>query len=642
MRPSFLKLALNAGFALLLAATVLAGAIVGSAILHASLREAIYQTAIATLLVALIGTGLAFAARWSPMRALDRTLEALRKTQRDLAEQNTRLDAALTNMSQGLCMYDADGKLAIFNSRFAEIYGLPKDKVVPGMTTYDLIALLRTSGTATDVDPQGTLAIRDSIYREGKGGAFVQRLTDGRSISILYRPRPGGGFVVTFEDITERLAAEERIKHLAHYDVLTDLPNRVTFYDRMESILRHLRRSESVSVLSLDLDHFKSVNDTLGHPVGDRLLQAAADRMRTCIRDADIVARLGGDEFAIVQIPSAQGLDTNALAARLIEVVGAPYDIEGHQVVVGASIGIAIAPADGATPDALMKNADLALYRAKADGGGAFRFFETEMDARMQARRTLELELRKAILKGEFELHYQPIVQVRTGRITSCEALIRWLHPERGIIPPMEFIPIAEETSLIIPLGEWVLRHACSEAVRWPKDVTVSVNLSPAQFKSPNLVKTIVNVLTDCGLPAARLELEITELVLLQDNDHALAILHELRNLGIKIAMDDFGTGYSSLGYLRSFPFDKIKIDQSFIRDLTSKEDSVAIIRAVVGLSSSLGITTTAEGVETKEQLARLTKEGCNEVQGFFFSPPRPAAEIEHILEQTVRDEAVA
>ena len=621
---------------------LLAGVAVRPHITDAALLDYLSLTAFVTVLIAIVGLAIYFAVRWLPFRVLDRTLGELRNTQRDLAEQNKRLDAALTNMSQGLCMYDADGKLAIFNSRFAEIYGLPKEKVVPGMTTYDLFALLRSTGGAQDVDPKGTLAIRDSIYREGKGGAFVQRLTDNRSISILYRPRPGGGFVVTFEDITERLAAEDRIKHLANYDALTDLPNRVTFYDRMESILRHLRRAESVAVLSLDLDHFKSVNDTLGHPVGDRLLQAAADRMRSCVREADIVARLGGDEFAIVQIPSAQGLDTNALAARLIEVIGAPYDIEGHQVVVGASIGIANAPADGATPDALMKNADLALYRAKADGGGTFRFFETEMDARMQARRTLELELRKAILKEEFELHYQPIVEVKTGRITSCEALIRWFHPERGIIPPLEFIPIAEETSLIIPLGEWVLRHACTEAMRWPKNITVSVNLSPAQFKSPNLVKTIVNVLTDCGLPAARLELEITETVLLQDNDNALAVLHELRNLGIKIAMDDFGTGYSSLGYLRSFPFDKIKIDQSFIRDLTSKEDSVAIIRAVVGLSSSLGIITTAEGVETKEQFARLTKEGCNEVQGFFFSPPRPAAEIEHILNETARDEAVA
>ena len=642
MRLLFLKAAFTVGFVLLLAGIVVAGATVRPLITDASLRDYLSLAAFVAVLIAIVGLAMYFAVRWLPFRVLDRTLGELRNAQRDLAEQNKRLDAALMNMSQGLCMYDADGRLAIFNPRFAEIYGLPRDKVVPGMTTYDLIALLRTSGRAADVDPQGTLAIRESIYREGKGGSFVQRLTDGRSISILYRSRPGGGFVVTFEDITERLAAEERIKRLAHYDVLTDLPNRVTFYDRLESILRHLRRAETVAVFSLDVDHFKAVNDTLGHPVGDRLLQAAAGRMRSCVREADMVARLGGDEFAIVQVPSELGLNTNALAARLIEVVGAPYDIEGHQVVVGASVGIAIAPADGATPDTLMKNADLALHRAKTDGGGTFRFFEMAMDARMQARRTLELELRKAILKGEFDLHYQPIVDVKTGKITSCEALIRWCHPERGMIPPVDFIPIAEETGLIVPLGEWVLRHACTEAVRWPKEVIVAVNLSPAQFKNQNLVKTVIGVLTDCGLPAARLELEITELVLLQDNDNALAILHELRNLGIKIAMDDFGTGYSSLGYLRSFPFDKIKIDQSFIHDLSSKEDSVAIVRAVVGLSSSLGITTTAEGVETKEQLARLTREGCNEAQGYFFSPPRPAAEIEHILNETVRHEAVA
>ncbi len=622
---------------------VVASTTVGSVIVEASLRETLYKTAFVALLSVFLGLAMYFAVRWFPLRVLDRTLGELRKTQSDLAEQNKRLDAALTNMSQGLCMYDVDGKLAIFNSRFTEIYGLPKEKVVPGMTTYDLMALLHSAGKATDVDPKGTLAMRDTIYREVKGGALVQRLTDGRSISILYRPRPGGGFVVTFEDITERLAAEARIKHLAHYDALTDLPNRVTFYDRMESILRHLRRAESVAVLSLDLDHFKSVNDTLGHPVGDRLLQAAADRMRSCVRDEDIVARLGGDEFAIVQVPSEQGANINALAARLIEAVGAPYDIEGHQVVIGASVGIAIAPADGDKPDALMKNADLALYRAKADGGGAFRFFEIEMDARMQARRALELELRKAIVKGEFELDYQPIVDVKTGRITSCEALVRWHHPDRGVIAPLDFIPIAEETGLIVPLGEWVLRHACAEAVRWPKEITVAVNLSPAQFKSRNLVPTVVSALADSRLPPARLELEITELVLLQESESALAVLHELRDLGIRIAMDDFGTGYSSLGYLRSFPFDKIKIDESFIRDLPSKEDSVAIVRAVVGLSSSLGITTTAEGVETKEQLESLTSEGCNEVQGFLFSAPRPAAEVEHILnEMAPRSEAVA
>jgi diguanylate cyclase (GGDEF) domain len=355
------------------------------------------------------------------------------------------------------------------------------------------------------------------------------------------------------------------------------------------------------------------------------------------------VARLGGDEFAIVQVSSTQTSDVSALAARLIEVVGAPYDLDGHQVNVGASIGIAIAPTDGDKPDPLMKSADLALYRAKADGGCDYRFFEVEMDARMQARRALELDLRKAIVNGEFELYYQPIIDVKTRQITSCEALLRWHHPERGIVSPVEFIPVAEHTGLIVPLGEWVLRQACAEAVRWPKHVTIAVNLSPAQFKSRNLVPTVVNALAASGLPAARLELEITEMVLVQDNDGAFAILHQLRDLGIRIAMDDFGTGYSSLGYLRSFPFDKIKIDQSFIQDLPAKQDSVAIVRAVVGLSSSLGITTTAEGVETEEQLASLTAEGCNEFQGFLFSLPKTAADIARLFgELAPRVEAVA
>jgi diguanylate cyclase (GGDEF)-like protein len=452
-----------------------------------------------------------------------------------------------------------------------------------------------------------------------------------------------GGWVATHEDITARLLAEEKIKHLAHYDALTDLPNRVTFYERMETALSRQRRSEFVAVLSLDLDRFKGVNDTLGHPIGDLLLQAAADRMRSCVRSEDLVARLGGDEFAIVQVSSTQTSDVSALAARLIEVVGAPYDLDGHQVNVGASVGIAIAPTDGDKPDQLMKSADLALYRAKADGGGDYRFFEVEMDARMQARRALELDLRKAIVNGEFELYYQPIIDVKTKQITSCEALLRWHHPERGMIAPVEFIPVAEHTGLIVPLGEWVLRQACAEAVRWPTHVTIAVNLSPAQFKSRNLVPMVVNALAASGLPAARLELEITEMVLVQDNDGAFAILHQLRNLGIRIVMDDFGTGYSSLGYLRSFPFDKIKIDQSFIQDLPAKQDSVAIVRAVVGLSSSLGITTTAEGVETEEQLASLTAEGCNEFQGFLFSLPKTAADIARLLgELAPRAEAVA
>jgi len=613
---------------------VVSGTSVGTLVVATSLDETIAQTLFVGLLSAGVGAFAYFAVRWLPLRALDRALEDLRVSERALAAQNLRLDAALTNMVQGLCMYDAEGRLVISNARFAEIYGLPPAMIAPGLTARELAAVLVKYGKVSAAEPEATLALRDNLGGKRKVGAFIQKLTDGRSISVSYAPDPHDGFVVTFEDITARLAAEERVRHLAHYDTLTDLPNRVTFYEQMESILSGLRRGETFGILSLDLDHFKTVNDTLGHPIGDLMLKTVADRMRGCMRERDFVARLGGDEFVVVQVPADGPTSLPRLASRLIESVGAPYELEGHQIVIGLSIGIALSPADGIEPDVLLKNADLALYRAKADGGGTYRFFEAEMDARMQARRALEMDLRKAVLKNEFELNYQPIIDVKSGAITSCEALIRWRHPERGMIPPMEFIPVAEETGMIVPIGEWVLAQACIEAMRWPKHIGVSVNLSPAQFKSRNLVQAIKNAIADSGLPAQRLELEITELVLLQETEGAFAILHQLRDLGIKIAMDDFGTGYSSLGYLRGFPFNKIKIDQSFIRDLSSKEDSLAIVRAVVGLSSSLGITTTAEGVETKEQLARLTTEGCDEAQGFLFSEPRSASEVEKLLHE--------
>jgi diguanylate cyclase (GGDEF)-like protein len=622
---------------------VVAGSTVGVFAVEESLRETLYESGLVAFVSALIGFAAYFALRIFPLRVLDRTLGELHDTQRSLAVQNERLDAALNNMSQGLVMFDSSARLVVCNKRYLDMFSLSPEAVRPGCTIREVLdQRVATGGFSADY----VEAYRaDLLAAVAHGATFskITKLPDGRVISIVNQPMTDGGWVATHEDITARLLAEEKIKHLAHYDALTDLPNRVSFYERMETVLSRQRRSETIAVLSLDLDRFKNVNDTLGHPVGDLLLQAAADRMRSCVRSEDLVARLGGDEFAIVQGSSTQSSDVSALATRLIEAVGAPYDLDGHQVIVGASVGIALAPTDGEKPDILMKSADLALYRAKADGGGAFRFFEAEMDARMQARHALELDLRKAIVNGEFELYYQPIVDVKTERITSCEALLRWHHPERGMVAPVEFIPVAESTGLIVPLGEWVLRQACDQAARWPDHVTVAVNLSPVQFKSRNLLPTVVNALATSGLPASRLELEITELVLLQDNEGAFEVLRQLRGLGIRIAMDDFGTGYSSLGYLRSFPFDKIKIDQSFIHDLSIKGGSIAIIRAVVGLSSSLGTTTTAEGVETKEQLARLTSEGCNEVQGFLFSPPRPAAELQRLFgELAPRSEAVA
>jgi predicted signal transduction protein with EAL and GGDEF domain len=344
------------------------------------------------------------------------------------------------------------------------------------------------------------------------------------------------------------------------------------------------------------------------------------------------VARLGGDEFAIVQTSGSQPTDATALAARVIETVGTPFELDGHQVIAGMSIGIAISPDDGTDPFQLLKNADMALYRAKSDGRGVYRFFEPEMDARMQARRTLELDLRKAIAQGDFELHYQAIVDIRTRQVRGFEALVRWRHPQRGIVPPLDFIPLAEETGLIMPLGEWVLRHACREAAGWPGHVSVAVNLSPVQFKNKNLVSTVMMALSAAGLAPSRLELEITESVLLQESEATLAMLHQLRSFGVKISMDDFGTGYSSLGYLRKFPFDKIKIDRSFISGMSDGGESLAIVRAVAAIGRSLGIVTTAEGVETSEQFERLKAEGCTQAQGYFISPPRPAADLRGLL----------
>ena len=560
-----------------------------------------------------------------------------------LADSRMRLDAALSNMSQGLAMFDGKDRLVVWNRRFPEILGLPPEQIREDMTLRDVTALVFSQGTRTAEETEADYARLESDTAGRVSGYMVERVADGRSIAVSYTIAPDGGYVATIEDITEREKAEAEIEYLAHHDALTGLLNRSSFYAMIDEALRRTARSQTVAVLSIDLDHFKSVNDTLGHPVGDLLLKAVAGRMSDSIRGEDFVARLGGDEFAIVQVlPSDTPPDVASFAARLIETLVAPYVLSDHQVVIGASIGIALSPTDGGEADVLMKNADLALYRAKADGGGVFRFFEPQMDARMQARRTLELDLRRAIVNHEFELNYQPIIDVKTNTVTSCEALVRWRHPERGIVPPLEFISVAEDTGLIVPLGEWILQQACADSVSWPDHINIAVNLSPAQFRSRNLVPAVHKALETSRLPARRLELEITETVLLQDNEGAFIILHQLRDLGIRIAMDDFGTGYSSLSYLRSFPFDTIKIDQSFIQDLPHREESLAIVRAVVGLRSSLGITTIAEGVETQEQLKSLSSEGCTEFQGFLFSEARPAAELPEIFRKNPKVSAYA
>jgi diguanylate cyclase (GGDEF)-like protein/PAS domain S-box-containing protein len=463
---------------------------------------------------------------------------------------------------------------------------------------------------------------------------------DGSEIEVLTYARrvPFGAreaVLVAIVDVTARKQAEARIAYMAHHDALTGLPNRVLFHERLDAALARVRRAGAapgLAVHCLDLDHFKSVNDTLGHPVGDLLLKAVAERLGRCVGEEALVARLGGDEFAVIQ-PIATGPNAaGELASRLIAVVAAPYDVQGHEVVIGASIGIALAPEDGDTADALLRNADMALYRAKGEGRGTSHFFEPEMDRRIQARRSLELDLRKAFVNGEFELYYQPLVNLGSNAVAAFEALLRWHHPERGLISPMDFIPLAEEIGLIVPLGEWVLRQACAQAATWPGGIKVAVNLSPAQFRSRGVVQAVLSALAHSRLAPQRLELEITESVLLGETDANLATLHRLREIGARISMDDFGTGYCSLSYLRSFPFDKIKIDRSFVRELVERPDCVAIVRAVAGLGASLGIATTAEGVETREQLDRLRREGCTEVQGFLLSPPRPADEIVRLM----------
>ena len=436
-------------------------------------------------------------------------------------------------------------------------------------------------------------------------------------------------------EIADREESQARSQYLAYHDSLTGLGNRLLFKEQLVEALKDVSVTpHPLAVLFLDLDGFKAVNDTLGHSVGDLLLKSIATKLRDILPRTDRIARLGGDEFAILQISATQPGSSIALAEKIIEVVGQPNSIDGHDVTVGASVGIAVAHPGDMNTENFLKSADLAMYSAKSDGRGTYRMFDPAMDAIVQARRLLERDMRTALAQDGFRLFYQPLVNLQTKKVTAFEALMRWQHPERGMVPPSEFIPVAEEMGLIVQLGEWALRHACAEATEWPDGICVSVNLSPLQFSKGSLVSTVMSALASAGLPASRLELEITESVLLEKSERNISILNQLRDLGVRISMDDFGTGYSSIGYLRSFPFDKIKIDQSFVRDLLVDEGSLAIVRAIAGLGVSFGMTTTAEGVETEEQMRCLNLEGCIEVQGYLYSKPVPATEIVGVLER--------
>ncbi|MEH2520568.1 diguanylate cyclase (GGDEF)-like protein [Bradyrhizobium sp. AZCC 1610] len=552
-----------------------------------------------------------------------------REQEEALRVRNFQFDTAINNMSQGLCFFDSDHRLIVCNDRFVEMYDIAPERVSPGMSLIEIVDLRFEAGSFPAMTRDEYLRWRTDVAVSNEAKDSIVELMNGRTFKIRHRPMPGGGWVATHEDITEQRQSEVKIEYMAHHDALTDLANRVLLNDRLELALSRVQHGEMVAVHHLDLDQFKAVNDTFGHPCGDKLLRIVAERLRSLVGEADTIARMGGDEFVIVQATIADPADATALAQVVIDALSEPYDIDGQQAVIGVSIGISVGPGDGSTPDKLLRNADLALYRAKSDGRGTFRFFEPAMDLQMQTRRVMEQDLRKALPAGEFELHYQPVVNLASKEISGFEALIRWNHPSKGMISPADFIPLAEEIGFIVPLGEWVVRQACATAAQWPDNLHVAVNISAIQFRSPGLMQVIVSALAASGLAPTRLEIEITESVLLHNKEATLAVLHQLRELGIRIAMDDFGTGYSSLTYLQSFPFDKIKIDRSFVKNITEDSSSLTIVRAVAALANGMGMTATAEGVETAEQLHSIASEGCTEMQGFLFSRPLPAAEIE-------------
>jgi diguanylate cyclase (GGDEF)-like protein len=558
-------------------------------------------------------------------------VDALTSSMREAALA-AQFDTALNNMPHGLCMFAADGRLAVMNHRFTEMMKLSDDLVHRGASGSDIVNACISTGSISAVSGKMIIAeIENSQARDIiTADPDVAR---GRSLSWTFQPMAGGGAVVLLEDITERRTAEARISHLARYDELTALPNRVNFRDEIERLLAMPHDADQLSaLLFIDLDQFKQVNDTLGHPCGDQLLCAVADRLRDMLRPEDFVARFGGDEFVVFQQNIKSAEDAAGLARRIVDHLSERYKIDNHLVEIGASVGIAMTPPSGISADTLLKNADMALYRAKADGRGTFCFFREEMAQTVEARRVLELDLRKALANEEFELFYQPLVNLKSGKISTCEALLRWNHPARGTVSPIDIIPVAEDMGLIVDLGRWILRKACMECMKWPEGVSVAVNFSPQQFHQRDVLSEVRYALEVSGLPAHRLEIEITESSLLRNTQLTHDVLSQLRTIGVRISLDDFGTGYSSLSYLHNFPLQKVKIDRSFLEGIDT-DRPLTLLRGVARLSADLGMSVVVEGIETNEQLELISSDGTvTEAQGYLFSRPVPAIRVRQLL----------
>ena len=567
---------------------------------------------------------------------LRRTLLDAVVTSRDMSLLAKRFDTAINNMPHGMCMFDSKRRVVVSNGKLKQQMGLAAELDLKGMGVRDLVDNIVQAGLLTEPSAQSMIDYLDARPSgQDDAAAFGLDLSNARTLEFTVQPMENGGMVVLVEDITERKIAEAKINHLARFDALTGLPNRAVLRDRMEKALNEWRIDNMCAIHFIDLDQFKQVNDTLGHTRGDMLLEAVAERLKNTIRDADVISRFGGDEFVILQAPIRSIEQGEALATRVLNALGGTYDLDGHKVVVTTSIGIALAKSR-IDPEQLLRNADIALYQAKADGRGIWRWFEAKMEASAQARRALELDLRSATEREAFELYYQPIFNLKTRRIETCEALLRWPHHERGMVSPAEFIPVAEEMGLIVEIGNQALYKACLECRRWPGDTAVAVNLSPIQFDRSNIPALVRETLAATNLPAHRLEIEITETTLLQNTRRTRADLQQLAEIGVKISLDDFGTAYSSLSYLHSFPFHKVKIDQSFLKDLNDDERRITLLRGMTRLSAQLGLRVVVEGVETQEQLELLASEdSIDEVQGYLLCRPMPAADLRRLLYAT-------